>query len=165
VDLIDKKQSSQAPGTGELRSDSIVHDFKQSEEVTSMFTPKFLLILVFVAFLGVGTGYLLTTSKGSVGNSSTTGSMSSVPKGTIEGSEDTKTFKDTAEGVLAEGGKEGEGQFHLVRPGGESQYVYVTSSSVDLSKYVKRKVKIWGQTNTAQKVGWLMDVGRVEVLE
>ena len=41
----------------------------------------------------------------------------------------------------------------------------MTSSVVDLSQFVDRKVKVWGSTQTAQVAGWLMDVGRVEVLE
>jgi len=39
----------------------------------------------------------------------------------LYGSNDTKTFKDTAEGTLKEGGIDGEGAFHLERPGGDSQ--------------------------------------------
>ena len=77
----------------------------------------------------------------------------------------TKTFKDTTTGTLKNGGINGEGQYHLVRPGGDSQNVYLTSSSVDLSKFIDRKIKVWGQTQTAQYAGWLMDVGRVEVVE
>jgi hypothetical protein len=64
---------------------------------------------------------------------------------------------------LQEGGIDGEGQYHLVRPGGDSQNVYLTSSVVDLSLFVNKKVKVWGQTQTAQKAGWLMEVGRVQV--
>jgi hypothetical protein len=82
----------------------------------------------------------------------------------VVGVEDTETFKDTAEGKLEKGGLNGEGSHHLVRPGGESQTVYLTSSIVDLDKFVGSKVKIWGETFAAQKAGWLMDVGRLEVL-
>ena len=74
-----------------------------------------------------------------------------------------KTFKDSIVGLLKEGGIEGEGNFHLERPGGVSQNVYLTSSTVDLSKYVGKKVKVWGQTFQGQKAGWLMDVGLVEI--
>ncbi|MDO8741867.1 MAG: hypothetical protein Q7J11_01850, partial [Candidatus Roizmanbacteria bacterium] len=76
---------------------------------------------------------------------------------------DKKTFKDSAEGVLREGGIDGEGNFHLERPGGVSQNVYMTSTTVDLSNYIGKKVKVWGQTFQAEKAGWLMDVGSVEV--
>jgi hypothetical protein len=96
----------------------------------------------------------------STGSSNST----SVSKGTTVGSNDTNTFKDTAEGTLKQGGIDGEGAFHLVRSGGDSQNVYLTSSSVDLSKFVDKKIKVWGQTQKAQHAGWLMDVGRIEVL-
>ncbi len=76
---------------------------------------------------------------------------------------DKKTFKDSVEGILREGGIEGEGNFHIERPGGESQNAYLTSSTVDLSSYVGKKVKVWGQTFSGQKAGWLMDVGLVEI--
>lgn len=76
---------------------------------------------------------------------------------------DKKTFKDSAEGVLREGGIDGEGNFHLERSGGVSQNVYLTSTTVDLSGYIGKKVKVWGQTFQAEKAGWLMDVGSVEI--
>ena len=76
---------------------------------------------------------------------------------------DKKTFKDSVEGILREGGIDGEGNFHIERPGGVSQNAYLTSSTVDLSNYGGKKVKVWGQTFSAQTAGWLMDVGLVEV--
>ena len=76
---------------------------------------------------------------------------------------DKKTFKDSVEGILREGGIDGEGNFHIERPGGVSQNAYLTSSTVDLSVYVGKKVKVWGQTFSGQKAGWLMDVGLVEI--
>ncbi len=82
----------------------------------------------------------------------------------VVGSTDTKTFRDSAEGVLEKGGLNGEGSHHLTRPGGESQTVYLTSSVIDLDQYTGKKVKVWGETFSAQKVGWLMDVGKIEVL-
>lgn len=78
---------------------------------------------------------------------------------------DKKTFKDSVEGILREGGIEGEGNFHLDRPGGASQNAYLTSSTVDLSGYIGKKVKVWGQTFSGQKAGWLMDVGSVEIIK
>lgn len=81
------------------------------------------------------------------------------------GSTDTKTFRDSTEGTLESGGIDGEGTHHLVRPGGESQTAYLTSSVIDLDQYVGKKVKIWGETFSAQKAGWLMDVGKIELLE
>lgn len=129
------------------------------------FTPKILAVFVMLAILGGFSGFMLTKVKGapSASNSSTTASTSAT-KGSVVGSNDLSTFKDTAEGTLKKGGIDGEGQYHLVRPGGDSQSVYLTSSTVDLSLFLDKKIKVWGQTQAAQTAGWLMDVGRVEVL-
>lgn len=134
----------------------------------SFFTAKIIALLGIVVLCGVASGYgisrwytvsrllPMTTSQNS-------GSASSINVGSTFGSNDVATFKDTAEGTVQQGGIDGEGQYHLVRPGGDSQNVYMTSSVVDLSKFIGHKVKVWGQTQAAKKAGWLMDVGRVEV--
>lgn len=123
-------------------------------------------LLVIIALLGAGTGYFLAKSPGTGGKHIfSVPELSHTSQGKIFGSNDTKTFKDTAEGVLQNGGIDGEGQYHLVRSGGDSQNVYMTSSTVDLSQFLNKKIKVWGQTQAAQKAGWLMDVGRVELLE
>ncbi|OGH08253.1 MAG: hypothetical protein A2171_02185 [Candidatus Levybacteria bacterium RBG_13_35_9] len=151
----------------ELKEQPLIHSFNKESVKSTMNSPKIIALFIGVVVLGILTGYFLS------GNSSTSSSnlkgggilnLSSVPKGTIMGSDDTKTFNDVAEGVLKEGGVEGEGAYHLERPGGESQNVYLTSSIVDLSKVIGKKIKVWGQTQKAQHAGWLMDVGRVEVL-
>lgn len=120
-----------------------------------------LLIFVFVAMvLGIGVGYLP-----SLFTKSETTSKAESTENKTAGIVDKKTFKDSAEGTLKEGGIDGEGNFHLVRPGGVSQNVYLTSTTVDLSLYIGKKVKVWGQTFTGEKAGWLMDVGLVETLK
>ena len=129
-------------------------------------TTKLLVVLLLIAVLGVGSGYLLSKKgnlAGGVSLKEKVGSLS-ISKGKIVGSNDTKTFKDIAEGVLKTGGIDGEGQFHLQRTGGESQNVYLISSIVDLSQFEGKKVNVWGETHKAQHAGWLMDVGRLEVL-
>ena len=87
-----------------------------------------------------------------------------IKPGSIYGQE-INGFRDSAEGVLLKGGIEGEGSHRILRPGGETQTVYLTSSVIDLSPFVDHKVKVWGETFAAQKANWLMDVGRVEVIE
>lgn len=141
----------------------LVKDF-ETKRSNPFLSPKILAVYLIIVAIGIGTGFFL--SKGNVA-STVPGptDSSSVSKGSTYGSGDLKTFKDTVEGELAEGGIEGEGQFHLVRSGGESQNVYLTSSTLDLSLFVGKKIKVWGATQTAQYAGWLMDVGRVEVLE
>lgn len=124
-----------------------------------------ILIFIGVVILGAGTGFLLAPKKSSVNTIVTDSTkLAELPKGTVFGSEDEKLFSDSAEGTLREGGIDGEGSHHLERPGGESQNVYVTSSVLDLQQLVGRKIKVWGQTNAAQKAGWLMDVGRAQIL-
>ncbi|TXH06453.1 MAG: hypothetical protein E6R05_01710 [Candidatus Moraniibacteriota bacterium] len=89
----------------------------------------------------------------------------SVKAGDIFGASDEKTFRDQVEGVLQPGGIEGEGSHHIERGANASQWVYVTSSVVDLDMFVGHKVTIWGETNSGKKAGWLMDVGRLKVQE
>ena len=142
---------------------SLVQSFDSSS--ASLMNGKLITILVVAVVLGITTGYFLTRSNRSITSVKNSISASTVAKGTTEGSGDEKLFKDIAEGSLKEGGIEGEGAFHLVRVGGDSQNVYLTSSTVDLNKYLNRKIKVWGQTQKAQRAGWLMDVGKIEVVQ
>lgn len=155
----------------QLPKKELIHDLSTSKKKGSpddSMKKQLIFTVVIVLILGIGTGYIASnvtgsTKKGpiSINNNSST---SSIGKGFTAGVNDTKAFPDTAEGTVESGGIDGEGAFHLVRPGGDSQNVYMTSSAVDLSQFVGRKVKVWGQTQTAQKAGWLMDVGKIEVL-
>lgn len=92
-------------------------------------------------------------------------SAGAVKVGDTFGTADEKTFSDTAEGVMQPGGIDGEGSHHIERGANKSQWVYVTSSVVDLDMFVGTRVMVWGQTNTGKKAGWLMDVGKLKVLE
>jgi len=74
--------------------------------------------------------------------------------------------RDSAEGTIQKNDqfeKTAQGQWKLIRPGGDSQTAYLTSSFMDLDQYVGKKVKVYGETLGSDKVGWLMDVARVEV--
>lgn len=145
-------------------SKTLVRNFDSNSPV--FFTTKLIVFIIIALILGAGTGYYFNQGGiSAVSKVTNTLKSSSIPKGTTEGSSDTSVFKDIAEGKLKEGGIEGEGAYHLVRPGGDSQNVYMTSSTVDLGKYVGKKLKVWGQTQKAQHAGWLMDVGKIEVLE
>lgn len=88
-----------------------------------------------------------------------------IQAGDIFGSADLSPFPDTVEGYLESGGIDGEGSHHLLRPGGKAQTVYLTSSVTDLEKLIGMQIKIWGETYKGQKAGWLVDVGRIEVLD
>jgi hypothetical protein len=125
--------------------------------------PIFFVIIIVVLLLGVGGGYLLSAYGPKINSTTTTKTdKEDTTKG--EGIADKKEFPDQAEGKMKAGGIDGEGNFHLVRPGGDSQNVYLTSSTVDLSKYIGKKVRVWGKTFESEKAGWLMDVGFVENL-
>jgi len=121
-----------------------------------------ILVIILVIAAGIGTGYFMSRSKTSATSSS---AAAMVKSPTEAGTTDTKTFKDYATGQLEDGGINGEGTHHLVRPGGTSQTVYLISSIVDLGPFVGKKVEIYGQTIRAKSAGWLMDVGRIKVIE
>lgn len=143
---------------------ALMHDFKATS--SSFFTPKLIGILLIAIVLGVGTGNVI--AKGVTGPGSSTDTLKSkdaVEKGKIYGATNASDYKDTTEGLLKVGGIEGEGAYHLERGVGPSQYAYLTSSVVDLSLFVGRKVQVWGQTMQAEHAGWLMDVGRVKVID
>lgn len=123
---------------------------------------KFVFMLLVVIIVGGALGFILSSLKGASSGDGTVGKTVTTEK--TAGILDKKTFKDKAEGILKEGGIDGEGSFHLIRPGGQSQNVYLTSSTIDLSKYIDKKVRTWGVTFKAEKAGWLMDVGYIEVL-
>ncbi len=72
---------------------------------------------------------------------------------------------DTAIGVVEKGGIDGEGTHKLLREGGPSQNIYITSSFLDLDSFVGLKIQIWGETMKAQKAGWLMDVIKVKIID
>ncbi len=133
---------------------------------------KTFFVFAFVAvFLGVVTGF---SGYKLYASSNTTGKQTSedvptvvegkIKKGDVFGS-NSETFKDTAKGYLEGGGFDAEGSHKLLRPGGETQTVYLTSSVTDLSEFEGMEIEIWGETFQGQNVGWLMDVGRVKVLE
>ncbi len=134
---------------------------------------KFFLPLLVLVFLGLGvySGILVKSSKtdgGALVGGSMSGIQADIPEsgvkvGDIFGSPDEKAFDTTATGVLDKGGLNGEGTHKLVRPGGASQTVYLTSSVIDLDQLVNHQVTIWGETFKGQKTGWLMDVGRAKV--
>lgn len=125
------------------------------------------LIVVLCLALGTLTGFISSRVFGTGGTKTVTTAeeVETTADGTPKsaGVKDTAIFKDSAEGKLVEGGFEGEGSFHLQRPGGETQNVYLTSTTVDLSQFVGKEVKVLGKTFDSEKVGWLMDVGYVEV--
>lgn len=143
------------------KAQNIVNKFSDTNNKESM---KMVGIAILVILAGILTGGLLSGRLLAKGARSVT--VPNVKSSSSEaGSKDEKTFKDTATGVLKSGGIKGEGTFHLERPGGETQTVYLTSTVIDLSTFSGKKVQIWGQTYAGKNTPWLMDVGRVKVVE
>ncbi|MCW1949721.1 MAG: hypothetical protein KIH89_004780 [Candidatus Shapirobacteria bacterium] len=84
--------------------------------------------------------------------------------GTLYGNT-SKTFADSAIGVVKAGGISGEGTHTLEREGGKTQHAALTSSVIDLDLFIDKKVEVKGETNDSNKAGWLMDVGSIKILE
>lgn len=136
----------------------LIHDLDGEGKQETLTYPRFFTFLGMAIVAGVIVGFVVAKFQKNI----KLGGATKLQK--TAGIADKKTFKDKAEGVLKEGGVDGEGNFHLERPGGESQNVYLTSTTVDLSQYIGKKVRVWGETFKAEKAGWLMDVGLVELL-
>lgn len=131
------------------------------------------IVIIAGILLGLSTGFYLAQKKlllagGSNISSPATQELTSattVKVGDVFGSADEATFRDQAEGILLAGGIDGEGSHHIERGANASQWVYITSSVVDLDLLVGDRVMVWGETNQGKKAGWLMDVGKLKVLE
>jgi len=130
-------------------------------------------VFLVVVLAGVGTGFglskLIPSTRSGSGSdlmgAPGTISADKIAVGKTYGANDGKKFPDFSEGVITKGGMDGEGSHHLVRPGGSSQTVYLTSSVVDLDLFVGHKVQVKGETFSAQKAAWFMDVGSVTVMQ
>jgi len=131
----------------------------ETKEVDEVSYASFFTFVAVAVVIGAVIGFGLTRLNKKTASNGVTTKDTAQSAGVV----DKKTFKDSVEGILREGGIDGEGNFHIERPGGVSQNAYLTSSTVDLSNYVGKKVKVWGQTFSGQTAGWLMDVGLVEV--
>lgn len=138
---------------------------KSSKPITTI------IIALVVVLAGIGTGYVLSKVVSFDGGGGSSQPVAVAPDepdqitaGETYGSK-TNGFSDEATGVLIEGGTDGEGTHRLLRPGGESQIICITSSVLDMDLFVGHQIVIWGETFDTQKCGWFMDVGRVEVQE
>lgn len=165
-------QNSQKPNgvIRELHLDTVTKKSAASTDMAKKKRPLLFVILLIVAALGgVGTGFgsyqLYARSGGALQDIEAVPTEGSITAGAVFGSPDTDTFKDSAEGYLESGTPGDEGTHQLLRPGGDMQTVTLTSSVTDLDALVGMQVKVWGETFRSQSSGWLMDVGRVEVLK
>lgn len=115
----------------------------------------------FLANRGQGSMMVATQSKQLIGG------VETVQTSTEVGIKDEKAFKDTSQGKIVVNDNKDitEGSHKLLRPGGPSQTAYLTSSVLDLNQFLGKCVQIWGETFAGQKAGWLMDVGRIKILD
>jgi len=125
-----------------------------------------IIIIIVLVSLGIFTGLVLSSrAKGSQI------SKSAVNEENLTGEQKqsfNQTFRDQAEGTIEKNDKldkYAQGTHKLIRPGGESQTAYLTSTVLDLDEYVGKNVKVFGETFGSSQVGWLMDVGKVEVIQ
>lgn len=148
----------------EPEKQEVLHEFVEGPK-DRLATPKKIVIVALIVGLGTITGYFLSGSKTGQKLVSEKGIPKIIKTEKTVGSTDVKTFRDKAEGILEKGGIDGEGTHKLVRdPKRPDQNVYMTSSVINLDDYIGKKVRVWGETFAAQKAGWLMDVGKIELL-
>lgn len=118
-------------------------------------------VFVLMILFGVMTGYLISGKKPAF---TTAPAGPTVIGKNVFGSADTKTFTDSATGVIEKDGISGEGTHKLIREGGPSQTACLVSSVLDLDQFIGKKVKVTSKTMDAKKCPWFMDAGRIEVL-
>lgn len=127
-----------------------------------------LVIILSSLVLGAGSGYAARQVGGATGNPTSTTQADNktvVISENEAGVDNSEAFPDSAVGVLMEGGKDGEGTHYLDRGMGADKYVYLTSTVINMQKFVGKNVEVRGQTLSARKAGWLMDVGRIKVVQ
>lgn len=157
-------------GKLKMEEENLVKSFDKSKILffREVFLPAMGILMIIVA--GGITGWFLATKK--INTSFLGSEEGDIPKSVTEekkeiGIKDEKTFRDYAVGRIEinDDREISEGTHKLLRPGGSSQTAYLTSSVLDLNQFIGKCVEVWGETFGAQRVGWLMDVGRIKILE
>lgn len=156
-----------------MKEPNLVQQFPQEKKkfnLKEILIPTIIILVIIVA--GGFTGYFLSNrSRGlTMIPTKTTELMggAQVIQGSKEvGIKDEKAFKDTSQGKITVNDNKDipEGSYKLLRPGGASQTVYLTSSVLDLNQFLGKCVQVWGETFAGQKAGWLMDIGRIKILD
>ena len=140
---------------------------KITKQILNPANPRRLLLTIVISavVLGVLSGYIISQKGGIMQSPGTSGNTTASVK---DPTQDTKTFKDFAEGTIKAKPQPSDGEYtegtHILQREGAVP-VALTSSVVDLSKYEGKKVKVYGETQKALKEGWLMDVGKVEEIK
>ena len=116
-----------------MENNNLIHTL-ETKEVEGMSYVTFFTLIAVAVIIGAVLSFSFSRFNKKITNNSNTKTTAQ-----SAGVVDKKTFKDSVEGILREGGIDGEGNFHLERPGGVSQNVYLTSTTVDLSGYIGKK--------------------------
>ena len=127
----------------------------------------YFIVLVIVG-LGIFTGLVLTSVQKAKAQTQQAVSIQEEELSPEQQQSFAQTFRDEAEGTIEKNDDfdtYAQGPWKLIRPGGESQTAYLTSSVMDLDEYIGKKVKVYGETFGSGQVAWLMDVGKVEEIK
>jgi len=152
--------------------EDLVKEFSKPEKksiLKEIFLPAGIILAIILA--GGITGWFLANRGGlpigPIQTKKLTGGAELVQGPKEVGIKDVETFRDTAEGRIEinDNSNIPEGSHKLIRPGGPSQTAYLISSVIDLSQFLGKCVQVWGETFAGQKASWLMDVGRVKLLD
>jgi hypothetical protein len=127
------------------------------------------LVVLLIIASGIVSGFFLSRKEAFSGKTETkklNGEAEMISGPGEMGIKDERVFRDDAKGKIEvnDFSQVREGSHKLLRPWGESQTAYLTSSVIDLDQFVGKCVQVWGETFAGQEAGWLMDVGRVKTL-
>lgn len=151
-------------------------DNSSSEKITQPIEPSTsgnklakivpVLLIIIVVVIGIATGFVLSTKN----KPSIAGKILLEGEGISPEIQEnlSQTFSDEAQGVLeknTELDRYAQGPWILIRPGGDDQRAFLTSTVLDLDEYIGKEVKVFGETFGSSQVGWLLDVGKVEVID
>ncbi len=125
-----------------------------------------ILVILIIVVAGVMTG-IITSSRGKNAQIAQKAVVAEDNLSPDQKKSFNQTFRDNAEGIIQKNDKlekYAQGSHLLIRPGGDDQTAFLTSTVLDLDQYIGKKVKIYGETFGSSQVGWLMDVGKVEAI-
>jgi len=155
-----------------MEEPNLVQEFPPEAKKTNwkgILVPSVVILVIIVA--GAVTGYFFS-KRGGLASAPTEskqliGGVELIQGPNEVGIKDEAAFKDTSQGKIGINDNKEiiEGSHKLLRPGGPSQTAYLTSSVLDLNQFLGKCVQIWGETFAGQEAGWLMDVGRIKVLD
>lgn len=156
-------------GDDSANAEKLIH---QLDKPSSNGKPLLIIVFAFIIVgAGIFTGYRLSRGQGKIASDlesrKLTGEAELIATDEEVGIKDESVFSDEADGRIEvnDFSVSQEGTHILVRSGGASQTAYLSSTVVDLDQFVGKCVHVWGETSSAKTAGWLMDVGRIRLLD